>query len=111
MFLGYQNNKIKFYTNEKLDSKLYNIDKCEETDKDYVLDGDSYVLKDDIWEEKQAKIEIQKKIEEIKSKLNDIDLKSIRPARAGETERLAELELQAVELRKQLSELQEQLNN
>ena len=32
MYLGYQNNKIKFYTLEKLDEILYNIDKSEETD-------------------------------------------------------------------------------
>ena len=42
---------------------------------------------------------------EIISELNEIDMKSIRPARAGEAEKLKELENQAVELRKELSTL------
>lgn len=37
MFLGYQDGKIKFYTKEKLDNIVYNIDKVEETRKKYIL--------------------------------------------------------------------------
>ena len=47
--------------------------------------------------------EKQKRISEIKSELHKIDMKSIRPARAGETERLEELESQAEILRLELS--------
>ena len=46
MYLGFQNNKIKFYTELPLDTVLYNLDKIEETENEYVLDGDEYVLKD-----------------------------------------------------------------
>lgn len=54
MFLGYQNNKIKFYTEQPLDKELYNLDKIEETDQEYVFDGTEYVLKDSAWEEEQT---------------------------------------------------------
>ena len=60
------------------------------------------------WGKTENEILTEKKeiqIREIKEQLNEIDLKSIRPARAGETERLVELENQAVELRNQLAEL------
>lgn len=57
MFLGYQNGKIKFYTEQPLQAEFYNLDKVEETDLEYVLDGEEYVLKDEAWEEKQALIE------------------------------------------------------
>ena len=53
MFLGYQNGKIKFYTENELDKELYNLEKIEETDKEYVLDGDEYVLKNTKWKRKQ----------------------------------------------------------
>lgn len=61
MYLGYQNGKIKFYTEEMLNPSFYQLDKQEYTDKEYVLDGDEYVLKDEVWEAKQA----QKKRERI----------------------------------------------
>ena len=57
MFLGYQNGKIKFYTEERLDERFYNLEKIVETDAEYVLDGEEYVLKDSVWEEKQAQEE------------------------------------------------------
>jgi hypothetical protein len=57
MYLGYQNGKIKFYTEQPLQAEFYNLDKVEETDLEYVLDGEEYVLKDEAWEEKQALIE------------------------------------------------------
>lgn len=53
MYLGYQNGKIKFYTDEMLTPSFYQLEKQEYTDKEYVLDGDEYVLKDETWEEKQ----------------------------------------------------------
>jgi hypothetical protein len=57
MYLGYQNGKIKFYTEEMLNPSFYELDRQEYTDKEYVLDGDEYVLKDEVWEEKQAQKE------------------------------------------------------
>ena len=57
MYLGYQNGKIKFYTEQPLDEAFYNLDKVEETQDEYVLDGEEYVLKDEAWEEKQRQAE------------------------------------------------------
>ncbi len=50
MFLGYQNNKIKFYTVERLDETIYNLDKVEETEDEYVIQGDKYILKSAVFE-------------------------------------------------------------
>ena len=57
MYLGYQNGKIKFYTEEMLNSSFYELDKQEYTEDEYVLDGDEYILKDEAWEERQAQKE------------------------------------------------------
>lgn len=57
MYLGYQNGKIKFYTEEPLDKAFYNLDEVIETQDEYVLDGEEYVLRDVTWEEKQAQKE------------------------------------------------------
>ena len=57
MFLGYQNGKIKFYTEQELPTEFYNLDKVEYTEDEYILDGEEYVLKDEAWEEKQALVE------------------------------------------------------
>ena len=54
MYLGYQGNKIKFYTEAPLDAVLYNLDLIEETQEEYVLDGDEYVINDDSYKQKQA---------------------------------------------------------
>lgn len=59
MYLGYQNGKIKFYTEEQLNHVIYPIDKTEFTTDEYIYDKDveEYVLKDEVWEEKQAQKE------------------------------------------------------
>ena len=57
MYLGYQNGKIKFYTEEMLNPNFYQLDKQEYTEDEYILDGEEYVLKDEAWEEKQAQKE------------------------------------------------------
>ena len=57
MYLSYQNEKIKFYTEQPLDTAFYNIDYIVETQDEYVLDGEEYVLKDEAWEAKQKRIE------------------------------------------------------
>ena len=54
MYLGYQNGKIKFYTEQPLDLQFYNIDMFVETQDEYVLNGEEYVLKDEAWEAKEA---------------------------------------------------------
>lgn len=60
MFLGYQGDKIKFYTEQPLNEVLYNLDRVEETELEYVLDGDEYVVKDAEWEEKEAQKEAER---------------------------------------------------
>ena len=57
MYLGYQNGKIKFYTEEMLNPSFYQLDRQEYTEDEYVLDGEEYVLKDEAWEEKQRQAE------------------------------------------------------
>lgn len=57
MYLGYQQGKIKFYTEQPLDKALYKLDEIIETQDEYVLDGEEYVLKDEAWEQKQAQKE------------------------------------------------------
>jgi len=56
MYLGYQGNKIKFYTEEELSAELYSLDRSIYTKDEYVLDGDEYVLNDAEYKKKQAKI-------------------------------------------------------
>lgn len=60
MYLGYQNGKIKFYTEEMLNPDFYQLERQEYTDKEYVLDGEEYVLKDEAWEEKQVQNEAER---------------------------------------------------
>ena len=57
MYLGYQDGKIKFYTEEMLNPSFYQLDKQEYTEDEYVLDGEEYVLKDEAWEERQKQAE------------------------------------------------------
>ena len=64
MYLGYQDGKIRFYSEEYLNPSFYELDKQEYTDKEYVLDGDEYVLKDEAWEEKQKQAE-KERIQEL----------------------------------------------
>ncbi len=59
MFLGFQEGKVKFYTENELDKKIYNIEKSIETQDEYVYDADTeeYVLNDETYKEKQAQKE------------------------------------------------------
>ena len=52
MFLGYQHGKIKYYVEQTFEEPT--IEKWEETEEEYIIDGDEYVKKDAEWEEKQA---------------------------------------------------------
>ena len=55
MYLGYQQDKIKFYTEEELDPVMYNLTKTEETEDEYVLSDDfsEYILKPADYDETQ----------------------------------------------------------
>ena len=71
MFLGYQGDKIKFYTEEPLDQILYNLTKIEETEQEYVLDGDEYILKDAEYIAKELQKAKELKYQEANSKANE----------------------------------------
>lgn len=68
MYLGYQNGKIKFYTEEPLQAEFYNLEKVEETNKEYILQGDEYVLKPDDYEEQLLKQAQTAKLQEASDK-------------------------------------------
>ena len=57
MFLGIQQGKIKFYTQQPLDKAFYNLDEVIETTDEYVLDNEEYVLNDEEYQAKKAQEE------------------------------------------------------
>lgn len=59
MFLGYQQGKVKFYTENELDTVIYNLEKSIETQDEYVYDqeAEEYVLNDEAYKERQAQKE------------------------------------------------------
>ena len=77
-------------------------DKWEQYDQDNLPDEDALKLGVITQKEIDDKKKENRKAE-IKSLLHDIDMRSIRPARAGETERLVELEAEAEKLRAELN--------
>ena len=87
MYLGYQNGKIKFYTDEMLTPSFYQLEKQEYTDKEYVLDGDEYVLKDETWEEKQRQAE-KERIQELSMTRSDFFDGTIQAWGVGQDELL-----------------------
>lgn len=95
----------------QLTEGVENIEVSEDLYNDYISDPDKYIysegeiIENPDYAEIVAQREKDARIAQIKAELEDIDLKSIRPARAGETERLEELEAQAVKLREELQEL------
>ena len=60
MYLGYQDNVIKFFVEEPLEGPCYVVDRWEYTEDDYALDGDHYVIKDQAWEDEQARKEAER---------------------------------------------------
>ena len=102
MYLGYQGNKIKYYTEQPLNKSIYKIDKIEETELEYVLDGDEYVLKTQDIIDKQYK---EQRKNEILARLDEIDQKSIRAIRANDTDYIQAYENEAEALRKELHDL------
>ena len=99
MYLGYQGNKIKFYVEQPLNPSIYNVDKWEETQEEYILDGEEYVLKTQEVINKQYK---ERRTKEILERLDEIDLKSIRAIRANDTEYITRYETEAEDLREEL---------
>lgn len=83
---------------EMLDIKSDGYYICSESN---ITDG---TLNPDFAEQQEEKAR-QARINEIKFALDELDLKSVRPLRAGETDRLAQLEARAVELREELQGL------
>lgn len=77
-------------------------DTWEQYDQDNLPDEDALKLGVITQKEIDDKKKENRKAE-IKSLLHDIDMKSIRPARAGETAKLQELEAEAEKLRKELA--------
>lgn len=102
MFLGYQDNKIKFYTEQQLNPSIYKLDKVEETNEIYVLCDDEYVLENS---EKHIEYQKEKRRQEILALLDVLDLKSIRAIRASDTEYIEQYEEEAQELREELRNL------
>lgn len=111
MFLGYQNNKIVLTANtrEELENnKFMTFDDVVETDVNYTLYNGEYLTPQQV-QEKQVTAQKAALIAE----LDEIDLKCIRSIRAiqagtgteEDTEKLAEYEAQAAQIRQQLQEL------
>lgn len=102
MFIGYQNDKIKFYSKTPLDKELFHLDKVEETDKVYIACGDEYLQKGS---KKCNSYTKKKRKEEILNLLKEIDLKSIRAIRANDKDYIEKYESQAKKLREELQKL------
>lgn len=62
MYLGYQNEKIKFYVEQSFEEPT--VTEWVYTTDEYVLDGNEYVLKDAEWEEKELENAKQEKYNE-----------------------------------------------
>ena len=105
------NNEFKEYENTPQIRQGLHLDKqiAEQAGKEFQIFEPEQLSDDDALKlgvRTQSEIderEKQKRISEIKSELNEIDMKSIRPARAGETDKLKELEIEAEKLRKELA--------
>lgn len=93
-----ENTKNKDITEEE-----YNL--IQEKGNNYFIYKDGELIVNPEYEEEVAKQEKEKRKGEILAELDQLDLKSIRALRAGEEDRLAELEAQAVELRNELNAL------
>lgn len=108
MFLGYQNNKIVLTANTRAElenTPCMTFDKIEETEVNYTLYNGEYLTNEEVLVKQK---EARKK--ELIAELDALDLKCIRAIRAiqagtgteDDTARLAELEEQAEEIRKEL---------
>lgn len=108
MFLGYQNNKIVLTANTRAElenAPCMTFDSIEETDASYTLYNGDYLTDNEL---QQAQKEAAKK--DLMAQLDALDLKCIRALRAiqsgngtaDDEAKLADLEAQAEEIRKEL---------
>lgn len=88
--------------NIEVSEEVYNA--YSEDSLRYIWDGEKIIVNPNYEKDRQER-ENKIRIAEIKYELAELDLKSIRPARAGETERLAELEAQAQKLRDEMKNI------
>ena len=94
-----QGNNERFYMSKgmkKVDIKQSDID------NQWYLSNKCPMKSEEVKEQEKR----ETRIAEIKARLEELDYKTIRPLRAGETEQLAELEKQAEGLREELQELE-----
>ena len=116
MFLGYQGEIIALVadTREELDNnKFMKFDRIEESQVDYELYNGEYLTVTEAAERKAADDKAAQ-IKALQEQLDTLDLKAIRALRAlqagtgteADSERLAEIEEQAGDIRKQIQELQ-----
>lgn len=114
MFYVIKNKKLYEYGDKVTYSWIYpnearelkNVSKEEfEADRDkFIIENNELVVSRN-YISIQAEKQKRQRIAEIKTELTELDNKTIRPLRAGETEKLAELEKQAEELREELQKL------
>ena len=117
MYAGYQNEKIVLVadTQEELaNNKFMVFDKIEELSEPYELYNGEYISSAEA-AYRRAEDEKQAQIKALQEQLDTLDLKAIRALRAiqagtgteADSAKLAELEAQAAEVRRQIRELEE----
>lgn len=115
MYLGIQNGKIALVAEtetELANNKFMVFDEIRFTEDEYVMYNGEYLVKAEA-EQRQAEDEKQRQIKELQEQLEALDVKAIRALRAiqagtgteTDTAKLAELEEQAVEIRRQIQEI------
>lgn len=109
-------NYYAFIINGKIDGKgqcpcsaegLTCVEITEETYNNierYIWNGESVILNPN-YEQEQLIKQKQARIQEIKEKLDELDLKSIRAIRAGETDRVLSIETEAQNYRNEINTL------
>ena len=109
-------NYYAFIINGKIDGKgqcpcsaegLICVEITEETYNNierYIWNGESVILNPN-YEQEQLIKQKQARIQEIKEKLDELDLKSIRAIRAGETDRISSIEAEVQNYRNEISTL------
>ena len=109
-------NYYAFIINGKIDGKgqcpcsaegLICVEITEETYNNierYIWNGESVILNPN-YEQEQLIKQKQALIQEIKEKLDELDLKSIRAIRAGETDRVLSIETEAQNYRNEINTL------
>lgn len=111
MHANVRNNEIVDFNSMYLDEDITRVETTQEMYELYKEDTRAVIYQDgDIVENPEyqnllLEEERLKNIEDIKSQLKELDLKSIRAIRSNETDYLVSYESQALELRAQLAEL------